>query len=63
MMKEKLVKCPACEAPNRVPLDRKGRPVCGKCGEPLRPPQWLPWKLMIAVVVLGVAVGIVLGTS
>lgn len=62
-MKEKLVKCPACGAPNRVPPGRKGRPVCGKCGEVLMPPQWMPWKLMIAVVVLGVVVGVVIAQS
>ena len=62
-MSDRVVKCLACGAPNRVPPGRSGRPVCGKCGAVLRPPQWLPWKLMAAVVILGVAVGVVLAQS
>jgi thioredoxin 2 len=38
MSDAQLVRCPACGATNRVPLDKlqtRGQPVCGRCKRPL----------------------------
>ena len=38
MGEPQLVRCPACGATNRVPLDKlqtRGQPVCGRCKRPL----------------------------
>ena len=38
MSDAQLVRCPACGATNRVPIDglaARGRPVCGRCKRPL----------------------------
>jgi len=38
MSDSQLVRCPACGATNRVPMDKletRGQPVCGRCKRPL----------------------------
>lgn len=38
----KVVRCPNCDAPNRVPVIAHGRPRCGKCHSDL------PWLVDVA---------------
>ena len=41
-MADKVIRCPKCDAPNRVPVVASGRPRCGKCHEDL------PWLVDVA---------------